>query len=79
VKDLKENYLCGSPYWMAPELCLGNKFNGKVDVWALGITAMELAQGEPPHIELSMYEAMRRITKEDSPTLKSKTVTLTSL
>jgi serine/threonine protein kinase len=72
LKDLKENYLCGSPYWMAPELCLGKKFNMKVDVWALGITAMELAQGEPPHMEFSMHEVLRKIPREESPTLKRK-------
>ena len=52
-KDIEEKYLCGSPYWMSPELCAGRKFNEKVDIWAFGITLLELADGEPPHMDLS--------------------------
>eukprot|EP00732_Lithocolla_globosa_P003350 Lithocolla_globosa_v1_NODE_2645_length_1921_cov_8.660772.p1 type:complete len:270 gc:universal NODE_2645_length_1921_cov_8.660772:832-1641(+) len=65
----------GSFFWMAPEVVqcqdpkLGNRYSSKVDVWSLGITALELAHGVPPHEALHPYDALQAITNSPSPKL----------
>ena len=55
---------------MAPELIRGQEYDGKVDVWSLGITALEMADGEPPHLTELPLRALLLITTSPPPTLK---------
>jgi serine/threonine protein kinase len=55
---------------MAPELIRGQDYDGKVDVWSLGITALEMADGEPPHLNELPLRALLLITTSPPPTLK---------
>eukprot|EP00823_Brevimastigomonas_motovehiculus_P008201 TRINITY_DN7482_c0_g1_i1.p1 TRINITY_DN7482_c0_g1~~TRINITY_DN7482_c0_g1_i1.p1 ORF type:complete len:406 (-),score=96.31 TRINITY_DN7482_c0_g1_i1:120-1337(-) len=67
---MKAATMIGTPYWMAPEVLVHDKYDAKADVWSLGITAIELATGMPPHMEsLHPFKALVFIPKADPPTL----------
>ncbi len=66
----KRKSVVGTPFWMAPELIRGQDYDGKVDVWSLGITALEMADGEPPHLTELPLRALLLITTSPPPTLK---------
>ena len=65
----KRKTVVGSPYWMAPEVIRESHYDGKADVWSLGITVIEMAQGEPPHANLHPLRAIFVIPTKPAPTL----------
>lgn len=69
VEGHQEEYAAGSPHWMAPEVVSRKGHVFKSDIWSLGITAIELTQGDPPRGELSPYKVMVATVKDPPPTL----------
>ena len=59
----------GTPCWMAPELVSGTKYGTAVDVWSLGIVAIELAEGKTPHAGESTFKVLFLIASEPAPRL----------
>jgi len=57
----------GSPYWMAPEIMLQNRYDSKADVWSLGITCLEMLNGSVPLQEIPPVRAIRVIPKNPEP------------
>eukprot|EP00472_Partenskyella_glossopodia_P003137 CAMPEP_0197530472 /NCGR_PEP_ID=MMETSP1318-20131121/31971_1 /TAXON_ID=552666 /ORGANISM="Partenskyella glossopodia, Strain RCC365" /LENGTH=710 /DNA_ID=CAMNT_0043086333 /DNA_START=77 /DNA_END=2209 /DNA_ORIENTATION=+ len=59
----------GSPFWMAPEIVQTRSYDGKVDVWSLGCTCIEMACGKPPNYNLKPNDVIKAILNNPSPKL----------
>uniref|UniRef100_A0A8R1I1B1 Protein kinase domain-containing protein n=1 Tax=Caenorhabditis japonica TaxID=281687 RepID=A0A8R1I1B1_CAEJA len=70
----KRDTFIGTPYWMAPEVMACETFKDQPydcisDIWSFGITLIEMAQGEPPHSDVSVMRVIIKVQKSEPPTL----------
>eukprot|EP01114_Cavostelium_apophysatum_P021037 TRINITY_DN7224_c0_g1_i1.p1 TRINITY_DN7224_c0_g1~~TRINITY_DN7224_c0_g1_i1.p1 ORF type:complete len:1132 (-),score=325.55 TRINITY_DN7224_c0_g1_i1:11-3007(-) len=75
----KSDEVSGTPLYMSPEVVLRKPYDGKTDIWSLGIVIIELAEGLPPYHKMPPKRAMQMIPIRNPPSLSKPQIWSSSM